>query len=416
MNEALLSWVKLYDGVTAENCPDFESLRDCHVLSLVYNQIADDSHRVDPSSINPVEDKKKDWYKVLKNVKTLVSAMKAPFEKLNIPEFEETTALARSSKEEALPDLVKLIFLYSVKGPKKNETVQMIKKLDKSSQQHLMQFLKEYRGKLAASPTPKSSAETVQTTPIKQQTSTDKLNFTIEKTKLEKAIKQLESEKSQLVSENSDLKNEKSKLEATKNANRLAKSDANQSELDTLNQLTRDKEEAQRLSLQLDNEIKALEHIRDEKQRAQLELDALNAKIRDLKKKTNPSPPSIEEWRESTDPNAIKLLQEIDESEKMIRDEYYNKLNEESNKIKKAINIIASDIKEKQEFIGDANELDDDLGTRLSNEIDALNEKNNTLNEEIMALIAKAEAIDKMKTQHSFLEHLRSSSVFLQPE
>lgn len=57
-----------------------------------------------------------------------------------------------------------------------------------------------------------------------------------------------------------------------------------------------------------------------------------------------------------------------------------------------------------------------DISASLSNEIDALTEKNNQLNEEIVELMVRAEAIEKMKNQHSYLEHIRSSSIFMKPE
>jgi hypothetical protein len=58
----------------------------------------------------------------------------------------------------------------------------------------------------------------------------------------------------------------------------------------------------------------------------------------------------------------------------------------------------------------------EDAARKIQEEIQTLVEWNNQLNEETVQLVVRAEAIEKLKGQQSFLEHLRASKRFVRPE
>ena len=121
-------------------------------------------------------------------------------------------------------------------------------------------------------------------------------------------------------------------------------------------------------------------------------------------------------FRDSTDLTAQKYLKEIDEAEARLTDEYQKSIQAENQKIKAAAKKLVQEIKTLKEMVGDVGDEADDDGSKLADGIAELVERANRTNAETIEMIAKAEAIERLKQQRSYLEHLRSSTKYIKPE
>lgn len=435
--EAILPWIKSFDGVTDENCPNFDSLADGFVLAMIFNQLTDDN-KINMDSLLPNVEGNNAWFNRLKNIRLVYDHVKEPFASFKLTSSVDATSIARHSKPEALVNFVSMFIVYSLKCPKKDEILKKTKALPKATQAAIKEAITSQRTKPSTPSSSQTASESTPTksvpqTPTKQATSVETPEMRTQRIKLEIELKRLEKEKDQLISENSDLKNEKEKIKNINSGPTPKSSDSSPKIDEALN--AQKQEEAEIKAL--DEEISSLEQFNAQKDKLQAEFEALNSKLRSIRQKANKSAPTIESFKGTTDPQAIKYLQEIEEAEKVIQPDYINKLNLLISKLNKEINIAMEDLNEKVELLGgpqmltsqplesptkddgtDIKKIDDnsDISANLSNEIDVLTEKNNQLNEEIIELMVRAEAIEKMKNQHSFLEHIRSSSIFMKPE
>lgn len=435
--EAILPLIRSFDGVTEENCPDFNSLREGHVLAMIINQLSNDI-KINLDQLLAIDrGKNDDWFYCLKNLKNIYNQVKEPFASVKLTAPVDAMGIARNSKPEQLLNFLSMIFVYALKTPKKDELMKIVKSLPKTTQAAFKELITLQINKPATpsnhQTNESASPKSVTTTPTKAPptpSSVETPEMRTQRIKLEIALKRLESEKDQLLSENSDLKNEKEKIQNSNvpsNTPSDSSSESSAKIAEAMNAKNREEEEIKNL----DNEIAELEPFSEQKNKLQAEQEAINARLKSLRQKISQSTPTIEGFRDSTDPTAIKLLQEIDEAEKIIRPDYTEKLRLAISKLKKEINNVNEDINEKIELLGGPQAIEQqpsgegenknengnsDMSSTLSNDIDALTERNNHLNDEIVELLVRAEAIEKMKNQHSFLEHVRSSSVYLKPE
>ena len=431
--DALLPWIRSFDGVTEENCPNFESLREGHVLASIFNQLTDDP-QIDLTKLDPIDRTKDIWFSCLKNLRAIVNVIQKPFEDAKLTNPIDVRSISKNAKPEALYNLVSMFILYSLKGPKQKDMISRLKSMPKPTQDAVKDILKAQKSAAQSSPnrTAPSTSQTPQitpTTPSASTSTTQNLELKTQKIRLELNLKRLEKEKDQLLSENSDLKQEKEKLLAMK-SNQTAGTSSSLSQIQEVTAMIREAEASRQKENeeieQLDKEISALEPFEEQKAKLQAELDANNSKLRLLRQKISQSAPTIDSFRALDDEKARALLLEIDQCEKELQPEYAQTLKSEINEIKKKLVAYAEDVTEKIQLLGGpqlaeegktTNEDNEtDITSQLSNEIDELTDRNNALNEEIIEIMAKAESIERMRDHQSFLEHIRSSSIFLKPE
>lgn len=436
--EAILPWIKSFEGVNDENCPNFDSLADGHVLAMIFNQLTDDN-KFNMESLLQVDTSKDDWFTRVKNLKALYNHAKDRFAAVKLTSPVDFIGIARNTKPEALVNFVSMFIVYSLKCSKKDEILKKTKALPKATQAAIKEAITMQKTKPAAPAASQSASEStpaksVPQTPTKTASNTETPEMRTQRIKLEIELKRLENEKNALISENSDLKNERDRI---KNLNANAKPKSSDSSSSAkIAEITATKKQKEDEIQALDNEIASLEQFNEQKNQLQAELAALNSRIQAMRKKASQAAPTLEYFKETTDPQAIKYLKDIEEAEKIIQPDYIKKLHLILEKFNKEVSVALSDVDEKVELLGgpqmltsqpespskddgsEIKKIDDnnDVSTSLSNDIDALTERNNQLNEEIMELMVRAEAIEKMKNQHSFLEHIRSSSVFMKPE
>jgi hypothetical protein len=377
--EGVLHWIRSFEGVTPENCPDFESLKDGVVLGIIFNQITDTP--IDLTNLRPVDRRSETWVSFLRNIRSLTNAVRPAFDARNIPLTADVTGIARGTNPESLSNLVESFVLYSVKGPKKPDGLQRIKQLPRPGQLAIKALLE-------ATLPPKKAAE-----PAVEPT---------------QAHLDLEAELARLREENGRLLNEKQQLleAAAKRSPGLSDLQEAESKRQIL---------AQRSS-ELDIEIQKREGIVGEKERLQAELKALNGRLEELTHTLAQSQSGVEGFRGSTDPRAIKLLAEIDQAEKRLRPEFVERVRADNARMKAELQGILGEVTELRRYVGDVDDGDDDVVTVLNNEVEALVDRDHRLKEETMAAMVRAEAIERLKSQQSYLAKLRSSAQFLKPE
>ena len=395
--DGILAWIRSFEGVTPENCPDFESLKDGIVLGIVFNEIQ--NTRVE-FQMRELDKSKDDWVTALRNLRDLQSKVKPAFDAAKAPLKLDTSAVARGSRPEALVDLVESFVILALKGPKKADIIQKMKNLPKDAQKAIKAIVE----KVKASPVrptapPKEAAPAPQPSPssraillLERQIATAKE----EKQKLAQQREELEKEKAQVLAERANVEKCPEQIEYEEACAKY--------------------EELEKRAKEIEEQVKAKEGVLEDKKRAQGELDAVDARIRDLKRRLNMSAPTVDSFRDSTDLTAQKYLKEIDEAEARLTDEYQKSIQAENQKIKAAAKKLVQEIKTLKEMVGDVGDEADDDGSKLADGIAELVERANRTNAETIEMIAKAEAIERLKQQRSFLEHLRSSTKYIKPE
>jgi chromosome segregation ATPase len=358
--EDLLPWFRSFDGVTEDICPSVESLRDCHVFGIIFNQLQD--KKIDLATL-PRLSASESWMNYRRNIRALVDVTKPIFESHKLSLVLNPTSFARNSDPEALSNLTELFIRLSLKVPRKAEQTARIKSLPKQTQRAIKALFDK-----TAKPA---------------EVDTD-------------------AERKRLLQEQADLEREKQALLAAAPSAALREVE-----------LRRAKIAAQ--GAELDAEIQKREGLAEEKRRLQAEVDALNAKIRELTATLNSAPKTIDDFRGLDDERARKLLADIEEGEKRIRPEFGEALRAENEKLRKTIQALSKEERELGQMVGDMPPVSEGEEERRK-EIEALVERNNCLNEETMKLVARAEAIEKLKNQQSFLEHLRASTRFVRPD
>ena len=172
-------------------------------------------------------------------------------------------------------------------------------------------------------------------------------------------------------------------------------------------------EEMQKESENLDAELKSLQDATQEKEKVQSEIRDLKQKIQVAEEQLN-KPFDIEKLKQSDDPQILDLLKQIQENEEMLKPEHTEKLRGEVEKLKQTVlklKDIVSAKKAKAENVKD--QPTDGENQKLEAEINEYVERNNKLNKEIIEILSRNEAIEQSKQSQSFLEHLRTSDVFL---
>jgi hypothetical protein len=124
--EDLLPWLRSYDGVTEENCPNVDSLRDGIVFGLIFNQLQDT--KLDVSKFTPFN-KSENWVVNMRNLRALSEAAKPVFEQFKCPLAINVTAIARGSSPDALLSLAESFLRFALKGPAKDKEAARMKVL-----------------------------------------------------------------------------------------------------------------------------------------------------------------------------------------------------------------------------------------------------------------------------------------------
>ncbi|KAH0794926.1 hypothetical protein GPJ56_001203 [Histomonas meleagridis] len=388
-NDSLLPWIYSFEGVTPENCPSFNNLREGFAVATIFNQLQN-TCQIDTSKLLTVDHSKDDWYTCLKNIKSIQEKIKEPFAAAKLKSTFDCTGIARLSSPTALPDLIHTLILYSLKGPEKAKGLERIKTLPSETQKAIKSIIQS-KSKKPSSPGSPESSQT--TTPTRSNAKA------LLKSKYEKMLQTLKSENEKLLKENAELKSQQ------------PKASAQTKEQIEFNEAKKKRDDAIAAGAELDKELQSLQEVADRKKKMQLELEAINAKIKDLEKKSKADTLTVDSFNGSTDPTVIKLLAEIKEAEELIKPEYYESLKKTEAKLKKEHAKLTAFIKSVEPK---ANADDsDDAAAKLSKEIEDLIMENNRMNSETIGMLARVESIERMKNKQSFIEHLRSSTLFL---
>lgn len=398
--EGILAWVRSFDGVTPENCPDFDSLRDGIVLGIIFNHLNGTPVEFQARELDKTKD---DWVTALRNLRDLQAKVKPAFDAAKVTLRMDAAAAARPSagREEALAELVESFVVFALKCPKKAEVIQKIKTLPKEGQRAIKAIVEKVKAGAVARPTTPTK-ESAPASPPQPQASRAV-------TLLERQIALAKREKEKLAEQREQLEKEKQEaLAAHANVEKCPE------------QIEYEEACAKHASLEkrareIEEQVKAREGVLEDKKRAQSELDAINTRISELKGKLSMTTPTVESFRQSTDETAQTYLKEIDEAEKRLTNEYSESLKNENQNIRNAAKKLSRDIKALTEIVGDV-EDETDGESRLQNEIEELVERTKALDEEVNKIVARTEAIERMKQQKSFLEHLRSSTKYIKPE
>jgi hypothetical protein len=373
MNQAaILEWVRSFDGVTNDLCPDFDSLKDGVVLALIFNQLTDTPFN--SSALHPVR-QATEWVQILRNLHTLTATVRPVFDAAKIPLTSDLTGIARGSSPESFTSFLESFILYSLNGPTAADGRQRLAGLSPPS--------RDFLTKLIDSPPQ-----------IRSTGSEPSL-----------ALAQLEAELADLRIHHKRLQEEKQAL--------LGQSDGSQSELDAVES---NRQLLVQKGIELDAALQQREGVTEEKERLQRELDLITGQFRDLTRRLEESGPGIDSFRGSTDPEVLNFLGEIDEAERRLKPEFVEKIRSDSRILKRAIKAKAREAEEaRSQLRSDMDDMDAVILV-LDNEVDALVEANQRLNEETMALMAQVEALEKLKEPQSFLSHFRASARLLKPE
>jgi hypothetical protein len=374
--EDLLPWFRSFDGVSEQVCPSVESLRDCHVFGLIFNQLQE--KQVDMASL-PRTSATDTWVAYLRNIRTLTEAMKPVLEAHKLSLAINQTAFARNSNPEALANLVELFIRLSLKVPRKAEEAARIKQMPKATQLAIKALFDKTAKPPDADSPPRAEA----------------------------GLAQAQAERARLQQEQADLERERGELLAARAGPRAAE----------LHEIEGQRERILRRGAELDAEIQRREGVAEEKRRLQGEVDALGARARELAAQLGQAPKTVDDFRRDGDERARRLLADIDDAERRLRPEYADALRQAADRLRRTIQQLTKEEKELAQMVGDMPDVGADEATRaMSEDIQALLDSNNRLNEETVRLVARAEAIEKLRSQQSFLEHLRSSKRFVRPE
>ena len=377
--ELILPWIFSFDGVTNSDLDSFSSLRSGHVLAKIFNQIQGEDV-IDLNSLKPVDQSKDDWISCLRNMKTLQSHIRGPFSNCQIQSTFDITSIARrSNADNSLKELVEAFILFSLKGPKKAENIERVKKLPKETIKMIQEIIQKKR------------------TQNKDDAKIVKSEKGQPKQQIEQIIQQLDTEKANLKKANEDLKNE---IQTLKNKG---------TEYQQFYELNLKKEEIIKENQKLDEEINLKENLEEKKNQLQAQLNEYKKNINQVKEQELMIK-SLKVYERSTDHKVINYLNEIHKIEDTIEESNILKIEKEYTHLKKILKKLASDIKSKKDIIENYKEIDEDqndIENKLSNEIEMLIDKNNQLNHEIIELVKKTELIEQLNTPESLLEKMR---------
>lgn len=124
----ILFYVRSFEGVTNDNCPSLESLRDGYIFTTIYNQMTNSANMLDTSLLKS-RCKTCDWLHCAFNLSKLYIHVKPEFELLGIYYPINLTKIAKNGDLEQICAFIKMLLRYSLKCPKKEEFEQKFRSL-----------------------------------------------------------------------------------------------------------------------------------------------------------------------------------------------------------------------------------------------------------------------------------------------
>lgn len=389
----LLPWFRSFDGVTPEVLPSVNHIIEGFAVCYVFNKLQD-AVKIDVSKLSQVNREKDDFVHTYKNLKFVCDQMKEQLSAAKCKSQFDILKIAKNKNQESINELINALIVFSLKGPKAELGKEIYKKLDKETKAAIGNLAEEMKNKKAAS---------------KASSAKESSTHDIIKKKYEGTLEQLKQENEMLKKENQALKDNKTKIENKKKDNvKVVQKSKEQIDYE---ETCKNKEQVVQEGQKLDLEIKELGDVESEKNRMRLELNTINGKIKDLEKKKENETKSIESYQNSTDPKVIKLLTEIKKEEEKLSPKYIEHLQSSKAKLQKQLNKLSAELNDFNDLVDDTSE--DDTYSKLTKEIEKIIDENNNLNSEIAKMLVQADNIDRLKDNHSFIQHLRSSSLFI---
>ena len=124
----ILFYVRSFEGVTNDNCPSLESLRDGYIFTTIYNQMTNSANMLDTSLLKS-RCETCDWLHCAFNLSKLYSHIKPEFELLGIYYPINLSKIAKNGDLEQICAFIKMLHRYSLKCPKKEEFEQKFRSL-----------------------------------------------------------------------------------------------------------------------------------------------------------------------------------------------------------------------------------------------------------------------------------------------
>ena len=404
----ILEWVKASGKADAEDSSAYKTLNYCFSIYNILNFASDGNIKTD----NLTKPKKEgDWLTAMKNIKALQTAFEKEFNSKNISVSIEATAMARGSKPELLLNFYKIVIIYCYESAHKSDFEAITAKCSQDTQTFVNQTISAFQAKTSdnkqeekAAPAPKPSSPTKEAE--KQTTQTRELSAT-EKVQL----RSIEKENAQYRAELEKLKAE---LQVIQSQNGVNSASLNAGDNEA--QISQQKQKIQQMeneSKEIDEELKKLQDITAEKEKEQADLKKAQEQLQNLEDQLR-KPLDFEALKQSEDPQIQELLTQIKAAEDQLKPEYTEKLTQDVKKLAETVNKLKNIVTSKKAKAGEAKDEPADGETaQLEKEIEEIVNRNNQLNLEIMSILSRTEAIEQSKNSHSFLEHLRTSDLFL---
>lgn len=391
----LMPWFRSFEGVTPDVLPTVNDIIEGFAVCIIFNQLQD-SVKLDTSQLQQIDRKKQDFLNIYNNIKYVYTGMKEQLSKAKCFHQFDLFKIAKFKKQDAINELISSLITFSLNGPKSELGNRIINNLDEETKKAIEELRKE---------TNQNTQETT-SAPITKSLTGNSL-----KKKYEIILENVKKENEKLKKKNQELNEEKIKLE--KENENLENCPQKSEEQIAYDEAYKAKEEAIKEGEKLDLEIKELEIVESQKNEMLAELESLNAKIKDLEKKKENKTQNLESFQKSTDPKIMKLLSEIQKEEELISPKYTEQLHSLKAKYQQQYDKLSSEIKDFSELVDDTN--DDDSSLKMSKEIEKLIDENNQMNSQIEEILVEADNINRLNNKQSFLQHLRSSSIFKKP-
>ena len=117
---AILVFIRSFEGVTSENCPSLESLRDGFIFATIYNQMTNPPNMFDTSLLRHPADEN-DWPTCLMNLTRLYCHIEPQLELLNFNYYIDLCKIAKDEDIDQISKFIKMLVKYLFKGPKNAE-------------------------------------------------------------------------------------------------------------------------------------------------------------------------------------------------------------------------------------------------------------------------------------------------------
>ena len=404
---SVLEWVKAFGKVAPEEVSSYKALSYCFAFYKILNFASDGEIKTDSLAQPKKED---DWITAMKNIKAFDSAMQKEFNSKNVKYTVEATAMARGSKPEVLMNFYKSIITYCYQTAHKPEFEAQTAKCSEKTQQFVKQIIASYETK-ESSKQQETAAAPVSAAPASKAPEKESAQAR-ELTVAEKAqIRVIERKNAEYKAELEKLQKELHDIQ-TQNATATASSNAGESDAQASAQKLKI-QQMEKESKDIDEELKKLQDATTEKENEQQELKKAQEKLQTLEEQLR-KPLDFEALKQNEDPQIQDLLNQIKKAEEQLKPEYTDKLSQDVKKMADTINKLKEVVASKKAKAGDAKDEPENGETaKLEQEIEEIVNRNNQLNREIMGILSRTEAIEQSKNSHSFLEHLRTSDLFL---